>query len=281
MRAHLYGGVAARRERIPSIYHVHDTPNFTLSSQGLLQLAVASVRTDVAVGVSQYVAGRFRGRAGRVTAIPNGVPERPCPDGGSAAVRRELRIPDGRKVVTWCGRLQRWKGPDVFLRAAARVRAAFPAAFFVVVGGSLFGLEENYAMMLRSLAAELGLGDAVAFAGHRDDPHPYMCASDLIVHSSVRPEPFGLVIAEAMACGKAVVATAAGGPSEIVDSGRTGLLTSPGDEEELSSAMLALLGDDDRRAAMGTAGRARMKEHFGIHRMVSDFQSLYQAVAGR
>ena len=100
------------------------------------------------------------------------------------------------------------------------------------------------------------------------------------MHSSIRPEPFGLVVVEAMLAGKSVVAASSGGPSEIVDPGVTGVLVPPGDAGELAGAIEALLADEARRAAMGRAGLARARDLFGADRMARRFEMLYQEVAG-
>jgi glycosyltransferase involved in cell wall biosynthesis len=182
--------------------------------------------------------------------------------------------------VVWCGRLQRWKGAHVFLEAAARVRRDVPAARFLVVGGALFGLEAAYEGELHALARGLGLGEDVRFTGQQADPGPFLAAADVIVHSSVCPEAFGLVVLEGMAHGKPVVASAAGGPEEIVEPGVTGRLVPPNDADALAQALITLMRDDSLRAEMGRAARERAERCFSVGAMMRRIETLYGELLG-
>jgi glycosyltransferase involved in cell wall biosynthesis len=183
-------------------------------------------------------------------------------------------------VAIWCGRLQRWKGAHVFLRAAAIARRSVPNARFIVVGGSLMGLEPEYHAELRSLVASLDLGPAVRFAGHQASVAPFLAEADIVVHSAIAPEPFGLVILEAMLAARPVVASAEGGPLEIVEPEVTGVLVPPGDAGALAAALVRLFGDRDLRARMGDAGRARAGREFSAPVMARRFEALYAELAG-
>lgn len=167
------------------------------------------------------------------------------------------------------GRLQRWKGQDVFVDAAARVARAIPQARFAVVGGSVFGLEPEYAQALKDRAVELGIQEKLIFTGFRDDVPALMAACDVVCHTTRAPEPFGMVVVEAMAQSKAVVATRGGGPSEIIRDGVDGLLVTPDDSGTLAAAMLRLGNDVKLRTGMGAQGRDRVAAHFSSTAMAS------------
>ena len=98
------------------------------------------------------------------------------------------------------------------------------------------------------------------------------------MHASVEPEPFGLVLVEAMAAGKPVVATAQGGPLEIVEEGITGFLVPPGDAEALAGALGKLLADEGLGRRMGEAGRQRAWERFSVERMVRELEEVYEGL---
>jgi len=98
------------------------------------------------------------------------------------------------------------------------------------------------------------------------------------VHSAVEPEPFGLVVVEAMLAGRAVVAAAAGGPAEIVEDGVTGLLTPPGDAEGLAAAVDRLLDDDALRARLGRTARDAARTRFSARGMASRFEDVYDSL---
>jgi glycosyltransferase involved in cell wall biosynthesis len=151
------------------------------------------------------------------------------------------------------GRLAPWKGHDVLFRAVA---AAFEPgqAQVRVIGSALFG-ENACAAGLHRLVEQLGIARDVVWRGFQDDVAAELAELDVLVHASTVPEPFGSVIVEGMAAGLPVVAAAAGGPLEIVDHGRNGLLVPPGDPEALADGLRGLAADADLRRRLGAAGR--------------------------
>ena len=126
------------------------------------------------------------------------------------------------------------------------------------------------------MAKTLNLDACLGFAGHQPDARRFVAATDVFVHSSIRPDPFGLVILEAMALGKPVIASGEGGPLEIVEPNVTGLLVPPNDPERLAEAMITLLHDEALRDRMGKAGLERAERSFSVSRMMQAFETLYQ-----
>jgi glycosyltransferase involved in cell wall biosynthesis len=277
-KAHVYGGSAAALCKVPCIYHLHGVPRFRLTRDGILSLLSVLVPARRTVACSAYVAGAFeRAWLSRRQAlvVRNGVVSECDTMPNGPAVRQDFRIPEKAPLVVMVTRLQRWKGVHVFLDAAARVINQIPEARFMIVGGALFGLEQDYAAELHERVKSLKLGDAVRFVGFRSDVFTFYSAADLVVHCSIEPEPFGMVLLEAMACGKPVVASDSGGPREIVLNGATGLLVPPNDAAGLARAVLTLLDDPERSVRMGQAGATRVREHFSAARMVRQLQAIY------
>lgn len=274
--AHLYVSPAAKLEGVPAVFHVHDLLEGSWSGQGLVNALARLAPAAALVTPSRFLAVHL-GRSMRtpIIVIPNGV-EEPASDRIQSATSVSASV----RTVVWCGRLQRWKGAHVFLDAASLVHESQPDTRFVVVGGTLFGRDREYASELRALVGQRALDGAVRFTGHLADPWPELVQADLVVHSSVAPEPYGLVIVEAMLAGKPVVAAADGGPTEIVDPGVTGLLVTPGDANALAEALVVLLTDEERRTEMGRAGRARARTLYGADVMVRRFEALYGDLAG-
>ena len=147
-------------------------------------------------------------------------------------LRQELGL-EGRFVVGSFSRLSPWKGQHILLEALVDCPKDVMALF---VGDALFG-EDAYVERLHRRVAELGLGDRVKFLGFRADISELMSACDLIAHTSTSAEPFGRVIVEAMLCQRPVVATAAGGVVELIESGHTGWLVSANDPGQLSTVI--------------------------------------------
>lgn len=262
---------AARRAGSRSAAWLHDAPGHTASGRWIQHL-LGRVAPDVAIASSRWMSQAFAARLGRpVECVPYGLELAELTDVPAA--------PDvcagweGRTVFCFVGRLQHWKGVDVYLRAAADLHRRHGGDVgFLVLGGSLFGREEGYAATLRTLAADLGLGDAVRFLGHRDDAREVMAAADVVVHASRLPEPLGIVVLEAMALAKPVIASRTRGPEELIDDGRTGLLTPPDDPRALARAMdqLATAGRA-ARAEMGEAARAAFDVEWSAPAMASRF----------
>jgi glycosyltransferase involved in cell wall biosynthesis len=262
----LYGGRAAAQAGRPVVWHLHDRQETRLTFDGVLHRLAARARVDVAIAVSHAVAESWRGRvpADRIEVIHNGV---------LADVVTPAPRPTGPFVV-WCGRLQHWKGAHVFLDVAAAVQRALPDARFAVVGGTVFGLEADYPDVLRRQAKSLGLADAVEWVGHVADARPWLAAADVVVHTSIQPEPFGLVIAEAMMQSRPVVAFRRGGPAEIIEDGRTGRLVAPDDVAAMAAAVTDLLTSPSRET-LGAAGRTRALAMYSVAEMVRRVESAY------
>ncbi|HSH62150.1 MAG TPA: glycosyltransferase family 4 protein [Acidimicrobiales bacterium] len=197
----------------------------------------------------------------RVEVIPCGIP---TPEiarwSGTGTAVRFRQGWQGTPVIGIVGRLQPWKGQEVFLRAAARVARSHETVQFAVIGGAILGSEGDYPDRLRKLAVDLGIEGRVTFAGHQDPVYPWIDALDVVVNASF-DEPFGLVVIESMALSKPVIATTEGGPAEIIDNGGSGVLFTAGDHVQLASQMHRLLDNPEFRARIALAGRARADDY--------------------
>lgn len=152
-------------------------------------------------------------------------------------------------VVVNIGRLAEWKGQHVFVEAFERA-CADSNVIALIVGGALFG-EQDYETRLREQIREYRSADRIHLIGHVDDVKPYLQRADIVVHSSIIPEPFGSVIVEGMALGKAVIATRPGGPEEIIDAEQDGILIPGNDVDAMATAMKRLVDDEALRSALG------------------------------
>jgi glycosyltransferase involved in cell wall biosynthesis len=277
-KAHIYGGLAASIARVPSIYHLHGVPRFAPTRDGFVSLLSVTIPARLTVACSSYVASAFK-RAWHsrreITVVRNGTFPSVATASESQAVRQELQIIDGAPLVVMAARLQRWKGVHVFVEAAAHVARVHPEAQFIIVGGTLFGLEPNYPRQLQQLIERLELQACVRLVGFRTDVLSFFSAASLVVHCSIEPEPFAVVLLEAMACSKPVIASDSGGTGEIIEQGVEGLLVPPNDPEGLSKAICSLLADPELRKRMGNAGSARVRKYLNMDRMTREFERTY------
>lgn len=196
-----------------------------------------------------------------------------------AALRAELGCRPGEPLVGVLGRLDCWKGHEYFIEAMARVARDVPSAKGLIVG-ELEASRRNheYVERLRRLTASLGLESRILFTGYRRDVPRILRALDVVVLSSAEPEPFGRVVIEGMAAGRAVVATAAGGVLDVVEDRNTGLLVPPKDSTAMAQAILALLEDRDLARRLGDRGRECVRERFTVERHVASVQAIYESV---
>ena len=194
--------------------------------------------------------------------------------------RTELGAGPDEVLIGISSRLAPDKGQDTFLRAAARVAAQEPRTRFVIVGDdSIFSDNAEYVPMLRRLATDLGLANRVAFLGFRQDMPAVYNSLDILVNAAWR-EAFGMVVVEAMACGKVVLGTRAGGIPEIITHGRDGYLFPVGDEEVLSDLLLELVRKPDLRRTIGQAARQTVLERFTIETQVKALEQVLAEIAG-
>jgi glycosyltransferase involved in cell wall biosynthesis len=156
----------------------------------------------------------------------------------------------------------------VLVEAMSPLLRSYPNARCVLVGGP-HALEPDYPAFLAERIRALGLGHQVFLTGPQQNVPEWMQAMDVVVHASDR-EPFGMVIVEAMALGKPVVAGAAGGPTEIVADGVTGLLSPYGDAAALAAAIRRYLDDPALARRLGAAGRERAQQ-FSTERFAQNF----------
>jgi len=175
----------------------------------------------------------------------------------------------------------RWKGHRTFLEALSRLPESLPVRGYII-GGPVYETAGSQVSLgeLRAEATALGLSSRVGFTGFVADAAQAMRALDVVVHASTDPEPFGLVIAEGMACARAVVVSRAGGAAEITTPGVDALAYAPGDAAELAECLRSLVTDAALRARLGDAGRATAERVFDRRRLALDMTPLYEKLAG-
>ncbi len=212
-------------------------------------------RIIATTGVYARTSATLRKHRSKVRVIPNGVDTHKFnPDVDTSAVIERYGLA-GYKMLIFVGALTPWhayKGLDVLIRAFASAGKRCEKLKLMVVGGG--SMLNHY----RQLAADLCKGDRVIFTGHVGDdmlPPLYAAADFAVLPSRDSSEGFGIVLLEAMACGKAVIGSDVGGIPEVIDDWKTGVLVEPKDPEALANAIHALYVDDELRNKMGAAGR--------------------------
>lgn len=271
-------GLAARRAGVPVLVTGRRSLGHYKRGRFLLRTMENLVNrwTDAVVPNSEAVrADTLRWERldpGRVRVIHNGVaiPLSPPRVGWREIAGREIRGP----VVCLVANLRPYKGHLEFLEAAAEVLRKVPDVWFVLVGDGQLRPE------IERRAAEPDLGGRVLLLGSRTDSGDVMALSDVVALAS-HQEGFPNVVLEAMARAKPVVATRVGGVPEAVEAGRTGLLVPPQEPRAMASALVRLLVNPAEAGEMGRRGLARVRERFGMERMVRAHEELYEELLAR
>jgi len=276
-KSHLYGGLAAALGGLPSLWLQTGPPSGRATIDRLATLLPAE--RIVTLSHSTDLAQR-RLLPRRPTTVVYPAVDVARFDGARLGdpvqARRRLGLPIAGRIFGSVGRLNSWKGFHVLLDAVPAVLDRDPDATFVLVGGR-HEYEPAYADRLHDQAARLGYDGRVRLVGHQERPEDWIQAMDVFVHTS-RSEGFGIVVIEAMALGKAVIASAEGGPTEIITPHRDGLLSPYGDAPALAGAILRLLEDEPLRREVGLAAARRARD-FSVERYAERFGEAIAAVA--
>ena len=197
----------------------------------------------------------------------------------AAAVREAWKIAPHQTVIGMVGNLRPWKGQETVVRALIEVVKKWPDIVCLFVGAPTVA-DEAYQRRLQQLVREAGIEPNVRFTGYQKDVASLVNSMELVIHASIEPEPFGMVVLEAMAQRKAVVGSRAGGVIEMVVEGETGFTFEPGDSKMLAERIATLLADPDRRAQMGQRGYQRLLSNFTIERYMTQIHAAYGAALG-
>jgi len=284
LKMHLLGAWAAPRAT-PVVWHFHDFAAGRRLTSRLLRRSAKRCAAVVANSKSVAQDARYVcGDATKVYPVWNAVDlVRFAPTGPRADLDALAQLPASANDVVRVGLVAtfaRWKGHDTFLEALSLVPASVPVRGYIIGGpvyetaGSQVALRE-----LRERAASLGLASRVGFTGFIADSAAAIRSLDIVVHASTDPEPFGLVIAEAMACGKAVVASRGGGAIELTEACADAVTHVPGDARGLSDRIQELAIDPVRRARIGASGRETAERCFTRSRMAVELTPIYQGLA--
>jgi glycosyltransferase involved in cell wall biosynthesis/SAM-dependent methyltransferase len=269
------GALAARLCGVPHVWHLHELIGVNPDLVPLLSPAaffsLADVLTDKFVAVSRSVETQVQCfiQTEKVEVIYNGL------DVFEGRPRRQeiLGLDENTPVVSFVGTLSNTKGVLRLIDAAALVLKKFPEVKF-----ALAGADGSAGDVLERRLREEPAGRAFRLLGFRKDAADVIASSDVFVLPSVA-DAMPLVVLEAMLAGKPVVATRSGGAAEMVRDGDTGFLVPIDDPPALARAVLALLEDPERRAAMGKRGKERARTVFSHERYIKQFERIFDQLA--
>ena len=275
LKSDIIGTAAAKLLRKPVVWHLHDRiaddymPNTIARVFRFLTRRVPSHVVVNSRATLETVQPLPRGCTLAYPGLPDDLRETPPPE----ADRSEAR------TIGIIGRLSPTKGQELFLRACAEVAQTHRDVAFRVVGSAMFN-ESSYEHRIHLLCDQLRITDKVKFTGFVNDTAREMRAMTAVVHASPVPEPFGQVIAEAMALHVPIIATNAGGVTEVMIDGPEplGQLVTPGDVAEMAHAMRWVLDNPAEAARRAARAHESVWRRFGIERTVEAIMGAWDRV---
>ncbi|MEM5291673.1 glycosyltransferase family 4 protein, partial [Paraburkholderia sabiae] len=283
-RAMVIGAIAGRLARRPVVWHLRDI--VSPEHFGGKQLAI--IKWCAKLGLAHVIANSAASARAfsdltqfgdkRIDVVFNGISSAPfnaLRDVPQSVLRARLNLPQDAFLVGSFSRLAQWKGQHVLLEAMV----LNPHMHAVLVGAALFG-EDAYEAKLHEFVATHGLEERVHFLGFQDDVAACMCAVDVVAHTSITPEPFGRVIVEGMLAQRPVVASRAGGVTEIIDDGVNGVMCTPGDAHALADTLAELRSDQALRDRLVARGYQTAVRKFGTQTYVEGVERILANVAG-
>jgi len=246
--------------------------------RGAIQLSTVRRAADAVVVVCDFMGKmlqEIKFPAQKLVRIYNGIPIERYEVPSDGRLRRELRISNGTKIVGTVANLRKTKGYEFLVQAAGKVLAAAPDTRFVAIGD----INQEIAKPLFEAVRQLGIQDCFHFLGFRKDIPELLNELDIFVLASVS-EGFPLVALEAMAASRPIVVTRSGGPQEIIEDGRTGLLVPPADADALAERICQLLCDPERAIQLARSARSKVASAFSIEKMIASYEHLYEHLLG-
>lgn len=285
IKTHLLSRIVVPRG-VPVVWHLHDFYSLRPMAARLLRRMRGRVQT--AIAISQAVAtDTERVLPGvPIVVVPNAVDLSRFGPGPADNLDQLAGLPPAEKGTARVGLVAtyaRWKGQLTFLDAAKTLNldASKLKVRWYIIGGPIYHTAAQFtADELRRAAIDRGIADRVGFVPFRSDPAGIYRGLDVVVHASTLPEPFGLTVAEAMACGRAVVVSNAGGAAELFTDGFDGLGVAPGDSGGLAHAVRKLVDEPAARVKLGINARTTAEARFDDSRYGPQLIEVYRRVIG-
>jgi len=272
-KAHFYGGPIAKLRNIPSIWYQHGLP---LSRRSIDQIITLIPACGI-IATSKYSASyqqRLIPKRPVITVNPGVDLEKFQIQASQSSLRKRFNLPEDAFIVGMVGRLQRWKGFHLFVEAIAPILRRYPKVHGLLVGGT-HDLEPDYPEFLEQIIHQTGLQKRIHRVGHQTNVAEWMQTMDIVVHASEQ-EPFGMVVIEAMALGKPVIASVPGGPAEVITPGENGLLWHHNQIDELTQHIEYCLNHPAFMTRLGTEAQKRAQDFSAEHYAQRIEQAIHQ-----
>lgn len=256
------GAVAAKRCKIKSSWHIREIIKSNLENKVIS--FIMRHNADVIIANSKASGKALNVPESKIRVVYNAVED-----------RETVSISHSNVTIGMAGRINRWKGQKLLVDAAEIVNKKYPDTVYMIAGDVYTG-EEFIKEDLVEYIEQKGLTKSVLLLGQVNNMSEFYGGLDIFVLPSTQPEPFGLVVIEAMDFGLPVVATKHGGPVEIIDEGVDGFLVDWENASEMADRIIELIESPDIREEMGKNGQKKKKEFFSVPAMVSNIERVFE-----
>ena len=256
------GAVAAKKAKIKSAWHIREIIKNKYENKFISMMMKRYA--NLIIANSKASGAALKVPESKIRVVYNAVEDKPIVEGTHEGI-----------VVGMAGRINRWKGQKLFVDAAKLVSEKHPEVKFVIAGEAYTG-EEYLKDELIEYINNKNLSDTVSLLGQVNDMPGFYSNIDMFVLPSTQPEPFGLVVIEAMNYGLPVVATNHGGPVEIIDEGVDGYLVDWMEASQMAFRIMELVENPEKRNAMGLKGQQKKREKFSVNAMVLNVEKVFE-----
>lgn len=269
--------IASKILRVPCVAHVRGNMNL----EGLQRKLIPKYDRIISISdaVTRYAANHGIDTT-KFTTIHDGIDvvvvkslQTRTPD----SIRDELNINKRSTIIGVVGNIKDWKGQHVLVEAVDKLKEEFPELICLIIGAvSELRKDQEYYEYIKELIETRQLKEKVFFTGYRNDVPDMISSLDILIHTSTEPEPLGRVVLEGMLLGKPVIATAHGGPVEIIENNISGVLVKPSDAGELAERIREILNNQEFRDSLCKNAVKRVDEKFSIMSNVKQIEAQYE-----
>ena len=260
------GAIAAKRLKKKSVWHIREIISSALENKMISFMM--DRYADLIIANSKATGDALLVNQDKVRVVYNAVDEK----------KTSGNVPHELITVGMAGRINRWKGQKLLVDAAAIVHKECPDVIFEIAGETYQG-EDQIKADLESYITKKKLENTVRLLGQINDMESFYLSLDVFILPSIQPEPFGLVVIEAMEYKLPVVATNHGGPTEIITDGQDGYLVDYRNAQEMAKRIIELVKNEELRKRMGEFGLKKKRAQFSVSAMVQGIEAVFEEVA--
>lgn len=263
------GAIAAKHLGCKSVWHIREIIKNSLENR---VISFMMQRYSDVIVANSYATGKsLRVNSEKIRIVYNAIEEKIIND----KIINDKIIELGKDfIVGMAGRINRWKGQKLFVDAAEIVHKSHPNVIFKIAGDAYRG-EEHLNSELKEYIIKKNLINSIELMGQVEDMNSFYQSLDIFVLPSIQPEPFGLVIIEAMEHKLPVIATNHGGPKEIITDGKNGFLVEFNNCYEMASRIIELIEDNSLREKISLSGFEKKREMFSVDKMVKEIENVF------